>query len=172
MRLSQLLTLTTAAAGGAAALRVLTRRREWEAENNRVAICVDFDDAQAAAMRAGLPFAEMVTRLAQNGATHFSLPEWTLNRLLANGQLTPLVPQTPYTDPAPVGHWNYLHGDADLVAQLAAEMRARLPFTQTAVLDETTLVFAGDIPTIGELGMGFDRQTADLIRQNGLDVAP
>ena len=172
MRLSQLLTLTTAVAGGAAALRVLTRRREWEAENNRVAICVDFDDAQAAAMRAGLPFAEMVTRLAQNGATHFSLPEWTLNRLLANGQLTPLVPQTPYTDPAPVGHWNYLHGDADLVAQLAAEMRARLPFTQTAVLDETTLVFAGDIPTIGELGMGFDRQTADLIRQNGLDVAP
>ncbi|HFQ92388.1 MAG TPA: hypothetical protein ENK32_00130 [Anaerolineae bacterium] len=172
MRLSQLLTLTTAVAGGAAALRVLSRRRAWEAQNNRMAICVDFDDAQAAAIRAGLPFAEMVARLAQNGATHLSLPEWTLQRLLAAGQLTPLAPKRPYADPAPTGHWNYLHGDAALVDQLAAEMQARLPFTQTAVLDETTLAFAGDIPTIGELGLGFDRQTADLVRQNGLDVAP
>ncbi len=153
-------------------MRVLSRRRVWEAENDRMAICVDFDDAQAAAIRAGLPFAEMVTRLAQNGATHLSLPEWTLYRLLAVGQLTPLAPQRPYTDPAPIGHWNDLHGDAVMVAQLAAEMQARLPFTQTAVLDETTLAFAGDIPVIGELGLGFDRQTADLIRQNGLDVAP
>ncbi len=172
MRLSRLLTLTTAVAGGAAALRVLSRRRVWEAQNNRVAICVDFDDAQAAAIRAGLPFAEMVARLAQNEATHLSLPEWTLHRLIAQGQVTPLAPQRPYTDPAPIGHWNYLHGDAALVAQLAAEMQTRLPFTQTAVLDETTLVFAGDIPTIGELGLGFDRQTADLIQQNGLGVAP
>ena len=172
MKFSHLLTLTTAVAGGAAALRVLSRRRAWEAQNNRVAICVDFADAQAAAIRAGLPFAEMVSRLAQNGATHLSLPEWTLHRLLASGQLTPLAPERPYTDFPPIGHWNYLHGDATLVAQLAGELQARLPFTQTAVLDETTLAFAGDIPTIGVLGLGFDRQTADLIRQNGLDVAP
>ena len=172
MKLSHLLTLTTAVAGSAAAWRVLSRRRAWEAQNNRVAICVDFDDAQAAAIRAGLPFAEMVARLAPNGATHLSLPEWTLNRLIAQGQLTPMAPQRPYADPPPAGHWNYLHGDAALVAQLAAEMQTRLPFTQTAVLNETTLAFAGDIPTIGELGLGFDRETADLIRQNGLAVAP
>ncbi len=172
MKLSHLLTLTTAVAGSAAAWRVLSRRRAWEAQNNRVAICVDFDDAQAAAIRAGLPFAEMVARLAPNGATHLSLPEWTLNRLIAQGQLTPMAPQRPYADPPPAGHWNYLRGDAALVAQLAAEMQTRLPFTQTAVLDETTLAFAGDIPTIGELGLGFDRETADLIRQNGLAVAP
>ena len=86
MKLSHLLSLTTAVAGGAAAIRTLTRRHQWEQSNNRVAICVDHDDAAAAAIRAGISFADMLHRLAHNGAAHVSLPEWTLARLIATGQ--------------------------------------------------------------------------------------
>ena len=89
MKLSRLLSLTLAVAGGVASSRVLQRRQQWEAQNNRMAICVDFDDAQAAAIRAGLPLTELVEMLASNGATHLSLPELTLNRLRNTGQLTP-----------------------------------------------------------------------------------
>ncbi|MDX1524483.1 MAG: hypothetical protein R3264_22830, partial [Anaerolineae bacterium] len=109
MKLSHMLSMATAVAGSAAT-RVLSRRRLWEANYNRVALCVDFDDAQAAAIRAGLPFAEMLKRLADNGATHVSLPEWTLDRLLALGQLTPQAPDQGRSQPPKVGHWNYLHG--------------------------------------------------------------
>ncbi len=172
MKLSRLLSLTTAVAGVAAAARVLVRRHQWEQTNNRAAICVDFDDAQAAAIRAGLLLAEMLARLAESGATHVSLPEWTLNRLLAQGQLTPQAPAHPITHPPRIGHWNYLHGDADLVALLAAELGERLPQTETAVLDHTTLAFAGDIPTIGEIGLGFDMELAGLIHQHGLGAVP
>ena len=172
MKLSHLLSLTTAVAGGAAAIRTLTRRHQWEQSNNRVAICVDHDDAAAAAIRAGISFADMLHRLAHNGATHVSLPEWTLARLIATGQLTPQLASAPLAEKPRVGHWNYLHGDADLVAQLAAELSVRLPYTEARVLDQTTLAYAGDLPTIGEMGLGFDPQTAVLIRQHGLSVVP
>ena len=89
MKLSRLLSLTTTLAGVAAASRVLLRRHQWEQQHNRVAICVDFDDATAASIRAALPFDDMLHRLAENGATHISLPEWTLSRLLHSGELTP-----------------------------------------------------------------------------------
>jgi hypothetical protein len=163
--------LATAVAGSTA-LGVLARRRGWERQNNRVAICVDFDDAQAAAIRAGLPFSEMVERLAGNGATHLSLPEWTLNRLLTLGQVAPQAPANPRKDVPAVGHWNYLYGEADLVGQLAEALQERLPYTEAAVLQNTTLVFAGNLPTIGEIGLGFDRQTAALIQERGLGVVP
>jgi hypothetical protein len=72
----------------------------------------------------------------------------------------------------PVGHWTYLHGEAHLVAQLANELCTRLPYTQATIIDSTTLVYAGDLPTIGEIGLGFDRQTAELIQQHGLGIVP
>ncbi|MCB8946201.1 MAG: hypothetical protein H6658_20850 [Ardenticatenaceae bacterium] len=172
MKLSHLLSLTTAVAGGVAAIRTLTRRHQWEQSNNQAAICVDYDDAYAAAIRAGIPFADILHRLAHSGATHLSLPEWTLSRLINNGQLIPQLTAKPQPQPPHIGHWNYLHGEAQLVAQLAAELRARLPYTEATVVDDTTLAYAGDLPTIGELGLGFDGQTADLIRQNHLAVVP
>ncbi len=172
MKLSRLLSLTLAVAGGLASSRVLQRRQQWEQRHNRVAICVDFDDAQAAAIRAGLPLAELVAMLASNGATHLSLPELTLNRLLHTGQLTPQAPAKPRQGTPRVGHWNYLHGPQPLVRHLATELQARLPYTQADVLDGQTLAFAGDLPTIGELGLGYDMALAQKIQANGLALLP
>ncbi|MCB8988910.1 MAG: hypothetical protein H6661_14310 [Ardenticatenaceae bacterium] len=172
MKLSRLLSLSLAVAGGVASSRVLQRRQQWEAQNNRMAICVDFDDAQAAAIRAGLPLTELVEMLASNGATHLSLPEQTLNRLLHTGQLTPQAPAQPRTDAPRVGHWNYLHGPENLVQHLATELRERLPYTQADCLDGQTLVFAGDLPTIGEIGLGYDVALACKIQANGLALLP
>jgi hypothetical protein len=137
-----------------------------------MAICVDYDDAQAAAIRAGLSLADMAARLAENGATHLSLPEITLDRLRALGLLTPQAPPQPRTMPPRVGHWNYLHGPAELLAYLAAELNHRLPYTEAAVLENRSLAFAGDLPTIGEIGLGFDPAAARSIQQAGLSVVP
>lgn len=172
MKLSRLLSLTLAVAGGVVSSRALQRRQQWEAQNNRVAICVDFDDAQAAAIRAGLPLTELVEMLASNGATHLSLPELTLNRLRQTGQLTPQAPTKPRQDAPRVGHWNYLHGPENLVRHLATELRERLPYTQASCHDAQTLVFAGDLPTVGEIGLGYDVPLARRIQANGLALLP
>ena len=172
MKLSQLLSFTLAAAGGLASSRSLQRRQQWEQRNKRIAICVDFDDAQAAAIRAGLPLTELVTMLAENGATHLSLPELTLNRLLHTGQLTPQAPAKPRQHTPRVGHWNYLHGSEPLIGHLVTELNARLPYTQAACHDGQTLVFAGDLPTIGEIGLGFATELAEKIQANGLALIP
>jgi len=152
--------------------RTLRRRHAGEEANNRVAICVDGADAAAAAIRAGLPFPELMQRLAENGATHLSLPEWTLQTLLEEGALTPLVAAAPRTEAAPIGHWNYLHGEAPLVAALATALQKRLPHSRAAVLDGHTLSFAGSLPVIGQIGLGFDQARAAQIRAAGLGVVP
>ncbi len=172
LKLSRLLSITLAVAGSVASSRVLQRRHQWERSNNRMAICVDFDDAQAAAIRAGLPLTELAAMLASNGATHLSLPELTLKRLLETGQITPQAPTNPRQETPRVGHWNYLHGSAALVHHLATELRTRLPYTQAKCLNDQTLVFAGDLPTIGEIGLGYDVPLADEIRAHGLALVP
>ena len=120
----------------------------------------------------GLPLAELVEMLASNGATHLSLPELTLNRLRQTGQLTPQAPAQPRQDAPRVGHWNYLHGPENLVRHLATELRERLPYTQASCHDAHTLVFAGDLPTIGEIGLGYDVALARRIQANGLALLP
>ncbi|MEI2611117.1 MAG: DUF5693 family protein [Candidatus Promineifilaceae bacterium] len=172
MKPSRLLSLTTTLAGVAAAGRVLLRRHQWEQQHNRVAICVDFDDAAAASIRAALPFDDMLHRLAENGASHISLPEWTLARLLHSGELTPQAPARPRTTPPRIGHWNYLHGQPQLVEALAEALVTRLPYTEAQVINQHTLVFAGDLPTLGELGLGFDMAMAERIRAQGLGIVP
>lgn len=172
MKLSRLLSLSLTVIGGLAATRVLVRRHRWEQTNNQVGICVDYDDAWAAAIRANMSFDDMLAQLARHGATHLSLPEFTLNRLLAAGRLVPQAPPQPLTTPPPVGHWNYLHGDPALVACLAGELASRLPYTQARVLDDQTLAFAGDLHTIGPIGLGFDVQMGQRIVRQGLSIIP
>lgn len=172
MKLSRLLTLTLSITGGLAAGRMLARRSQWEQQHNRVAICVDFDDLAAAAIRAGLPFSELLARLAQQGATHVSLPELTLNRLLQLGRLAPQAPAQPLSHAPRVGHWNYLHGSPELVDCLAEELAIRLPQTEAQWLEPATLAFAGDLPTVGEIGLGFEGELSQQIRQAGLGVVP
>ena len=172
MKLSSLLSLSLTVAGGLASTRILRRRQSWEQTNNRVAICVDYDDAYAAAIRAGMPFDDLLHELAHHGATHVSLPELTLNRLQRLGWLMPQAPVTPLTAAPRVGHWNTLHGQPDLVACLAAELATRLPYTQAQVIAGSTLAFAGDRPTIGEIGLGFETSVAGRIAAHGLGVVP
>ncbi len=172
MKLSRFLATALAVAGAAFATRVLRRRHAWEQIHNRVAICVDFDDAHEAAIRAALPFDSFLGKLARHGATHLSLPELTLNRLIEGGRLTPQLPATPFSRAPRVGRWNYLHGDPALVSQLAAELSARLPYTEPATMGDGTLVFAGDRAAIGSIGMGFDASVAAIIAGQGLGVVP
>ncbi|HLF01022.1 MAG TPA: DUF5693 family protein [Anaerolineales bacterium] len=172
MKLSRLLSLGLSAVGSVAATRVLHRRHQWEASHNRVAICVDFDDAYSAGVRAGMPFEDLLHELAHHGATHLSLPELTLKRLIRTGQLAPQSPAAPPVDPPRVGHWNFLSGPATLVNMLAAELRARLPYTEARVLSDCSLAFAGELGTIGEIGLGFDALMAERIKAQGLGVVP
>jgi len=172
LKLSRLLSLSLAAVGSSASARVLQRRHEWEQLNNRVAICVDYDDAYSAAIRAGMSFDDLLHEASHHGATHISLPELTLNRLRTLGRLTPQVPSSPIQSSPRVGHWNYLHGDPLLVKQLVPELLARVPYTQARLIDQHTLAFAGDLPTIGEIGLGFDAFMAQRIKSFGLDVVP
>ncbi|HLF27202.1 MAG TPA: DUF5693 family protein [Anaerolineae bacterium] len=172
MKLSRLLSLSLTVAGSIAAARFLARRRQWEHAHTRVAICVDYDDAYAASIRAGLPFHDLLHQLADHGATHVSLPELTLNRLLASGHLAPQAPTSPRTAAPRIGHWNYLHGPSQLLTPLAAELTTRLPYTEAKVSAGSTLIFAGDLPTIGEIGLGFDTANAERILAHGLGVVP
>ncbi len=174
MKLSRLLSLSLATLGGLAAVPLLLRRHAWEQKHNRIAICVDLDDAQMAALRAGMPFDDFLRELSHHGATHVSLPELTLNRLRASGRLTSHAkrPTHPHTRSSRVGHWNYLHGDADLTRQLALELAARLPYTEAEALGDSTLAFAGDLTTIGEIGLGFDACLAQRISAQGLALVP
>jgi hypothetical protein len=119
-----------------------------------------------------MPFGDLLHELAHHGATHVSLPEWTLDRLLRTGRLTPLAPAKPLTPSPRVGHWNYLHGDNQLTRQLAIELKTRLPYTEAQVVSEETLAFAGDLPTIGEIGLGFEGTAAQLIAAHGLGIVP
>jgi hypothetical protein len=179
MKPSRLLSLGLSAAGSVAAARVLQRRHEWEALHNRVAICVDFDDAYSASVRAGMRFDNLLHELAHHGATHLSLPELTLNRLLRTGHLAPQAPATPPVGPPRVGHWNFLGGPPFLVKMLAGELCARLPYTEAHVVNENGLAppgaglaFAGELGTIGEIGLGFDALMAERIKVHGLGVVP
>ena len=141
LKLSRLLSLSLAAVGSSASVRVLQRRHEWEQLNNRVAICVDYDDAYSAAIRAAMSFDDLLHEASHHGATHVSLPELTLNRLRTLGRLTPQVPSSPIQSSPRVGHWNYLQGDPLLVKQLVPELLARVPYTQARLIDQHTLAF-------------------------------
>lgn len=170
MRLSRLLSLSLSIVGGAASARVLQQRHAWEQTHNRVAICIDFDDVYSAAVRAGIPLDGLLNQIAEHGATHLSLPELTLNRLLKSGELTPQAPAARAypTEPAPVGHWNFLAGASDLVHMLAVELCTRLPYTAAHVIDQHILAFAGELQTIAEIGLGFDAVLAARIQQHDL----
>lgn len=159
-------------AGFITALFVLKRRLVWERANNQVIICVDFDDAWSASIRAGIRFEAMLEKLVHHGATHISLPELTLDRLLGQGLLRESAPRKVPALPPVTGYWNFLHGESRTVRLIASELKTRLPFSQAEVIDGDTLVFAGDLVTLGGIGLGFDDELAKNIISYGLKVVP
>ena len=171
MKTSQWLSLAATALGALASAKLLARRHEWEQRHNRVGICVDYDDVATAAVRAGMPLDDLLQRLADNGATHISQPEITLNRLISLGALTPQAPARPLETAAPVGHWNYLHGARDVLLYVCHELEERLPYTQPQMVG-TSLAFAGDLRSLGDIGLGIDEAYARHMQTLGLKIVP
>jgi hypothetical protein len=186
MRLSSLVNLGLVAVGAAASLKTLRRRHQWERANQRTAIVLDYDDALAISTRAGMPLAEFLAEVRQHGATHLSLPELTLNRLLREGRVAPVIP----ADPLPGSDWVYLAGvQPELLRHLADELRARVPWSNAQLLPspiETltpeakqggpqqaeTLALSGSLPALAEMGLGFETQVAAEIARAGLGIVP
>ena len=81
------------ATGAVVAARSLSKRQQWEQADIHAAIMLDWDDVQAVATRmlTNSPEARdpvnLLHRYRENGATHLSIPELTLNRLLTKGQV-------------------------------------------------------------------------------------
>ena len=97
----------------------------------------------------------------ENGATHLCLPELSLNRLLATGDVC--------TTPGHSSKRVYLQANSAALADLlAAELAARLPHIDANREQNNTLSFAGDLPTVAEVGLGFDPNHAAAAQQAGL----
>ncbi|TMC56493.1 MAG: hypothetical protein E6J26_07265, partial [Chloroflexi bacterium] len=85
------------------------------------------------------------------------------------------MPREPAPEPAPFGHWHDFAGpDARLVECCVSELQARLPHLQPQCVRSERSIFrlAGDLPTLGAIGLGFDGETASQIQRAGLLVVP
>ncbi|MBI3734295.1 MAG: hypothetical protein HY259_12705 [Chloroflexi bacterium] len=175
MRISTLVSLGMMAAGGVAAMQTVSSAQRRRAGDKRVSIVVDYDDVQAVSARAGLPLCELLRQLKASGATHCTVPELTINRLLREGRLLPCAPRKSLNTRAPAGRWNYLTGgDVELMAWLVAEMQTRLPqlHAQWLAEENEVMAFAGDLTAVGGIGLGFDAEAAREIHDSGLAVIP
>jgi len=172
MRLSSLFNLSLVVVGAAASIKTLQRRRQWEKSNQRTYIVFDYDDAVAISTRAGMTLAEFLSEARQHGATHLSLPELTLHRLMREGRVAPIIP----ADPLPGGNWVYLAGlQPELLQHLADELRARVSWSKAHFLPNShtpTLALSGDLPTLAEMGLGFETKVAVEITLAGLGIVP
>jgi len=175
MRFSKILNLGLIAAGGVASARTLRRRQTWETSNQRAYIVLDYDDALAVSTRAGGSFGKFLLQAQRHGATHLALPELTLSRLLAKGRLVLVVPAAPLP-PRGALIWTYLASpDADLLEELARELSERVPACAAQLLEGAavpTLAVRGDLPTLAEMGLGFEAKVAAEAVTAGLRVVP
>lgn len=163
--------------GALASAKAILKRWQWEENNVIAAIMLDWDDVQAVATRAatlsdsggehGGTVEALLHRYKASGATHLSIPELTLERLLARGELS--VVQG--ADPNKV----YLRAQTPELAQLVTtELQARLPQVQAghSKAKNPLISFTGDLPTIGEVGLGFNPAHVDLAKRVELSPVP
>lgn len=158
-------------AGAALAARSLAGRRAWEQANRQVAVMLDWDDVQAVTTRSpsnsadGGDVAGLLRQYQANGATHLSIPELTLARLMLGGQ-------TAVTH-GPDSRRIYLQFQRRALAErVATELTARLPHIQAELTGGHVISFAGDLPAVAEVGLGFDPTQSELARQAGLSPVP
>jgi hypothetical protein len=155
--------------GAVAAAQSIGKRRRWEQTNVKAAVMLDWDDVQAVTTRALTgsskmqDIRELLERFKENGATHLSLPELTIDRLLGRGQLN--VVQGASTRRI------YLQAKSAALADLVTgELQARLPQLEAGRTKGRGPVISmiGDLPAIAEVGLGFDPAHAELAQSSGL----
>lgn len=168
MKLHRLISYTLMTAGAVVASASLLKRRQWEQSNIYAAIMLDWDDVQAVATRAGggppddESVASLLRHYREHGATHLSIPELSIDRLLTKGQLS--VTQGSST------HRLYLQAQSAALADwVAAELQSRLPHLDARRGKGNIISFNGDLPSVGEVGLGFDPAHAELARQARLE---
>lgn len=175
MNLHRTLSYSLMTAGAVASVNALLGRWQWDEANIHAAIMLDWDDAQAVAARAqnsGLPVDAPARLLAllglyrANGATHLSIPELTLARLLAEGRLLP-------AEGADSDRVYVRAADTETGQLVAGELAARLPHLQVrqSRARNPLISFVGHLPTLAEVGLGFDPSHAALAQQTGLKPA-
>lgn len=157
-------------AGAMASARAIAARQQWEEANIHAGILLDWDDVQAVATRAALTVTEdsagvlnLLMQYKQEGATHLAIPELTLLRLLDKGEVSVV--------PGPSAQRVYVQPQSPAVADwLVTELQARLPQLQAERSRAKTPVvsFLGDLPSVAEVGLGFDPGHADLAHQADL----
>lgn len=172
MNLHRLLSYTFITAGAVTSVRNILQRYQWEEHNVLAGIVLDWDDVQAVATRApGLgaegddPVEALLRRYQAAGATHLSIPELSLARLLACGNLS--------VDQGAEAGTVYLRAkDAALADLIVTELQARLPQLQVKCsrAKHPLISFKGDLPTVAEIGLGFNPAHAALAHR--VDLAP
>ncbi|MEZ4771341.1 MAG: DUF5693 family protein [Caldilineales bacterium] len=176
MKLNRLISFGLMTAGAAATILPLQRRVIWDNANRTVAIALDYDDAVEAATRAGVSLPDLLHELWHAGATHLTVPEDTLARLMAQGRLTLTTPATPVADDPPLGRWIYLaSGEPGLLDRVQAELAARQPAAGASLADDqgrTLLALSGDLASLQQIGLGFDGEIAHLAEHAGLQPLP
>ena len=173
MELHRIISYGLMTGGALASAKALLKRWQWEESNVLAAIMLDWDDVQAVATRAAAMSAEtepgersvenLLSRFKEKGATHLSLPELTLNRLLQKGELS-------VTQGSSAGRIYLRAQDATMAELVATELQARLPQLQVncSRSKNPLISFLGDLPTVAEIGLGFDPAQAELAHQVGL----
>jgi hypothetical protein len=144
-------------------------RWQWDEVNIHTGIMIDWDDLQAVATRAveageqPASVEALLGRFKERGATHLALSELSLDRLLEKGE----VSVTQGSDSGRV----YLQAkNSSLADRLVTELQARLPQIQVEMArgSNPIISFSGHLPTVAEVGLGFDPAQAELAYQVGL----
>ncbi|HRX04629.1 MAG TPA: DUF5693 family protein, partial [Anaerolineae bacterium] len=176
MKLNQLLSLGLMTAGAAATILPLQRRVIWDNANRTFAIALDLDDTTEAAARAGVALDDLLHELWHAGATHLTVPEDTLARLMAQGRLAVAVPVVPLPEPPRVARWSYLaSGEPGLLERIKVELDARQPALDTRLIDEgdrSLLAVSGDFVSLQQVGLGFDPDVVHVAEHAGLQALP
>ncbi len=155
--------------GLAAAVWLAYLRIASESANPRVALCLDYQEAERLAALTGRTLTDQLTQLQQAGATHIALTETTLGDLLLSDRInvTHSFGQTRLFGLGRTGYMRALQTKLPgLVAAEASAASAPAAASYAAALTGDT--FDGDVTAFRAIGVGYDPIACHMIKQSGL----